>query len=64
MKDRTNDNQIQNKVDDTTIIKQLKTSNFTSHIQTKQDLTVYFSQKLETALTKANISSVSHKFNT
>ena len=50
--DRTNCTQIQYKVDDITIIKHLKTSEFLSHIKTKQDLTLYLSQKLETALTK------------
>ena len=54
--DRTNCTQIQYKIDDSTIIKQLKTSEFLSHIKTKQDMTVYLSKKLETALTKTNIS--------
>ena len=54
--DRTNSTQIQYKVDDSTIIKHLKTSEFFSHIKTKQDMTVYLSKKLETALTKTNIS--------
>ena len=43
---------------DSTIIKHLKTSKFRSHIMTKQDWTVYLSQRLETALTKTNISYV------
>ena len=54
--DRTNSTQIQYKIDDSTIIKHLKTSEFLSHIKTKQDMTVYLSKKLETALTKTNIS--------
>ena len=53
--DRTNCSQIQYKVDDSTIIKHLKTSEFPSHIKTKQDLTMYLSQKLEIALTKTNM---------
>ena len=56
--DRTNDTKIQNEVNDCTIIKHLKTSNFVPHTQTKKDLTAHLSQKLETALTKANISNV------
>ena len=56
--DRTNSTQIQYQVDDSTIIKHLKTSEFLSHIKTKQDMTVYLSKKLETALTKTNISYV------
>ena len=31
---------------------------FLSHIKTKQDITVYLSKKLETVLTKTNISNV------
>ena len=54
--DRTNSSQIKYKLDDSTIIKHLKTSEFLSHIKTKQDMTVYLSKKLETALTKTNIS--------
>ena len=54
--DRTNSTQIQYKVDDSTIIKHLKTSEFLSHIKAKQDMTVYLSKKLKTALTKTNIS--------
>ena len=56
--DRINSTEIQYKVDDSTIIKYLKTSEFLSHIKTKQNMTVYLSQKLETALTKTNISCV------
>ena len=56
--DRTNSAKIQYKVDDSAIIKHLKTSEFLSHIKTKQNMTVYLSQKLETALTKTNISCV------
>ena len=56
--DRTNSTQIQYKVDDSTIIKHLKTSGFFSHIKTKQDMTACLSQKLETASTKTNISYV------
>ena len=37
--DRTNSSQIQYKVDDSTIIKHLKTSEFLSHIKAKQDMT-------------------------
>ena len=55
--DRTNNTQIQCKAD-ITIIKHLKTSEFLSHIKTKQDLTVYLRQKLKTALTKTSISYV------
>ena len=55
---RTNGTQILYKVDDSTIIKHLKISKFRSHIMTKQDWTVYLSQRLETALTKTNISYV------
>ena len=40
------------------IFKHLKTSQFLSHIKAKQDMTVYLSKKLETALTKTNISYV------
>ena len=40
------------------MINHSKTSEFLFHIKTKQDLTVYLSQKLETALTKTNISYV------
>ena len=56
--DRTNGTQILYKVDDSTIIKLLKISKFRSHIMTKQDWTVYLSQRLEIALTKTNISYV------
>ena len=56
--DRTNSTKIQYKVDDSAIIKHLKTSQFLSHIKTKQNMTVYLSQKLEIALTKTNISCV------
>ena len=56
--DRTNSTQIQYKVDDSTIIKYLKTSEFLSHIKTKQDINVHLTKKLETALTKTNISYV------
>ena len=56
--DRTNSTQIQNKVDDSTIIEHLKTFEFLSHIKTKQDITVSLSKKLETVLTKTNISNV------
>ena len=57
--DRTNSTQIQYKVDDSNIIKHLKTSEFLFHVKTKQDMTVYFlSKKLETALTKTIISYV------
>ena len=56
--DRTNDTQVQFKVDDSMIFKHLKTSEFLSHIEAKQDMTVYLSKKLETALTKTNISYV------
>ena len=38
--DRANSTQIQYKVDDSTIIKYLKTSKFLSHIKTKQNMTV------------------------
>ena len=38
------------------IFKHLKTSEFLSHIKAKQDMTVYLSKKLETALIKTNIS--------
>ena len=41
---------------DSTIIKHLKLSEFLSHIKTKQDMAVCLSKKLETALTKTNIS--------
>ena len=41
-----------------TIIKHLKTSEFLSNVKTKQDMTIYLSKKLETALTKTNISYV------
>lgn len=62
--DRTNGTQIQHKIDDSIIIKHLKTSNFASHVPIKQDLTVRLGQKLETALTKVNISYViSYKTN-
>ena len=54
--DRINSTQFQNRVDGSTINKHLKTSEFLSHIKTKQDLTVCLSQKLENALTKTNIS--------
>ena len=56
--DRTNDTQVQFKVDDSMINKHLKTFEFLSHITAKQDMTVYLSKKLETALTKTNISYV------
>ena len=56
--DRTNDTQVQFKVDDSMIFKHLKTSGFLSHIKAKQDMNVYLSKKLETALTKTNISYV------
>ena len=53
-----NSTQIQYKVDDSTIIKYLKTSEFFPHIKTKQGMTVHLSNKLETTLTKTNISYV------
>ena len=37
--DRTNSSQIQYKLDDSTIIKHLKISEFLSYIKTKQDMT-------------------------
>ena len=55
---RTNSTQIQYEVDDSTIVKHWKTSEFLSHIKTKQGMTVYLSKKIETALTKTNICYV------
>ena len=45
-------------MDDSRIIKHLKTSEFLSHVNTKQDMTVYLSKKLETTLTKTKITYV------
>ena len=53
---RTKGTQIQYKSDETTIIKNLKTSKY--HIKPKQDLTDYLNKTLKIAITEANIPYV------